>query len=65
MLYGLYYIGVDMTVGELRKELEKIVNQELQVVILSDDIDFKSVEEVFEDSIGFDNNGVKKCIRLK
>lgn len=54
-----------MTVGELREELSKIVNQNLEVVILSDNIDFKSVTEVFEDELGYDRKGVTTCVRLK
>ena len=53
-----------MTVKELREELAH-VNPNLEVVILSDDIEFKSVTEVFEDQLGFDRQKVKRCIRLK
>lgn len=54
-----------MKVRELIQELGKIVNQELEVVILSDDITFKSVDEVEKDKLGFDNKEVRECVRLK
>ena len=53
-----------LTVKQLKKELEK-VDEDLDVVILSDQIDFKSVDDVFEDEVGYDNKDVSKCIRLK
>ena len=53
-----------MTVKQLKKELEK-VEEDLDVVILSDRIDFKSVTDVFEDEIGYDDKEVTKCIRIK
>lgn len=54
-----------MTVKELKDRLSKVVNQNLEVVILSDQLYFKPAEEVFEDKIGYDNTEVKPCIRIK
>lgn len=54
-----------MTVRQLKKELDKINDDDLDVVILSDQIEFKSVSDVFKDEVGYDNEEVKKCIRIK
>lgn len=53
-----------MTVQELRDKLAKVVNQNLDVVILSEQIDFKPASEVFEDTIGY-NGEIKQCVRIK
>lgn len=53
-----------MTVQNLIDELNKIVNKNLDVVILSKDIDFKSVTDIEETELGYDKQAVKQCIEL-
>lgn len=53
-----------MTVQNLIDELNKIVNKNLDVVILSKDIDFKSVTDIEETELGYDGQAVKLCIEL-
>lgn len=56
-----------MTVQELIEELSKIENRNLDVVILSNDIDFKTVTELSKTELGYkeSNFEVKNCIRLQ
>lgn len=59
--------GRIMTVQELIEELSKIENRNLDVVILSNDIDFKTVTELSKTELGYkeSNFEVKNCIRLQ
>ena len=55
-----------MTVREVIDELNKVKNDSLQVVVLNDSILLSSVNDVFEDSLVFDDNdSINKCIRIK
>lgn len=56
-----------MTVKELINELSKVENKDLEVIILSNNIDFKTVTEVEETELGYKESGfeVKNCIRLQ
>jgi len=53
-----------MTVQNLIDELSKIVNKNLDVVIPSEDTGFKTVTDVEETELGYDNKHVKPCIEL-
>ena len=59
-----------MTVKELRDKLNEIPNQNLRVIVLTDDIRVKEISEVFEDEIRYiDMMGnlieePKKCLRI-
>lgn len=54
-----------MTVKELIQELQKIEDKDLDVIILSDNIDLTSVKDIYEDTLGYDRGPVKPCIRLR
>lgn len=60
-----------MNVKELKDKLNEIHNQNLQVIILTDDISLKEVNEVFEDEIRYlDMMGnlieePTRCVRIK
>lgn len=56
-----------MTVQELIEELSKIENRNLDVVILSNDIDFKTVTELNKTELEYkeSNFEVKNCIKLQ
>lgn len=53
-----------MTVQNLINELSKIKDKNLDVVILSKDINFKSVTDIEETELGYDGQVVKPCIEL-
>lgn len=53
-----------MTVQNLIDELSKVKDKNLDVVILSKDIDFKSVTDIEETELGYDGQDVKTCIEL-
>lgn len=54
-----------MTIKELIQELEKIEDKDLDVIILSDNIDLTTVKDVYEDTLGYDHGQVKPCVRLR
>lgn len=53
-----------MTVQNLINELSKIKDKNLDVVILSKDINFKSVTDIEETELGYDGQAVKHCVEL-
>lgn len=54
-----------MTVQNLIEELNKVINKNLDVVILSKDIDFKTVTDIEETELGYDEHPVTHCIILR
>ena len=54
-----------MKVKELIEQLNNVEDKELEVVLLSENMDFKTVTELFEDKLGYDFKQVRPCIRIK
>ena len=55
-----------MKVKELIRELSKFPNQELDVIILGNNIEFKTIDEIEQTELGYkeSNFEVKECIKL-